>query len=101
VDEGGNQQFGFFRPDYTPRKAATYLHNLTREGKVPTRFERAAVNDQVLASALPEFREFLAREGQGFLERVDAWLTAHEARPNPDQDQPVMRLGAGVYHLQD
>jgi hypothetical protein len=29
VDEGGNQQFGFYRPDYTPRKAAVYLHNLT------------------------------------------------------------------------
>lgn len=29
VDEGGNQQFGFFKPDYTPRKAAIYLHNLT------------------------------------------------------------------------
>ncbi len=28
-DEGGNQAFGFFRPDYTPRKAAVYLHNLT------------------------------------------------------------------------
>jgi hypothetical protein len=29
VDEGGNQQFGFYRPDYTPRPAAVYLHNLT------------------------------------------------------------------------
>lgn len=29
VDEGGNQTFGFYRPDYQPRKAATYLHNLT------------------------------------------------------------------------
>ena len=29
TDEGGNQQFGFYRPDYTPRKAAVYLHNLT------------------------------------------------------------------------
>ncbi len=29
VDEGGNQQYGFYRPDYTPRKAAVYLHNLT------------------------------------------------------------------------
>ena len=28
-DEAGNQKFGFFRPDYTPRKAAVYLHNLT------------------------------------------------------------------------
>ncbi len=29
VDEAGNQQFGFYRPDYTPRQAAVYLHNLT------------------------------------------------------------------------
>ncbi len=29
TDEGGNQRFGFFKPDYTPRKAALYLHNLT------------------------------------------------------------------------
>jgi hypothetical protein len=28
-DEGGNQTFGFFKTDYTPRKAAVYLHNLT------------------------------------------------------------------------
>ena len=29
TDEGGNQTFGFYKPDYTPRVAATYLHNLT------------------------------------------------------------------------
>lgn len=29
TDEGGNQTFGFFRPDYSPRLAARYLHNLT------------------------------------------------------------------------
>lgn len=29
VDEGGNQKFGFYKPDYSPRKAAVYLHNLT------------------------------------------------------------------------
>jgi len=29
TDEGGNQIFGFFKRDYTPRKAAVYLHNLT------------------------------------------------------------------------
>jgi hypothetical protein len=29
TDEGGNQRFGFFDPDYQPRKAAVYLHNLT------------------------------------------------------------------------
>jgi cyclophilin family peptidyl-prolyl cis-trans isomerase len=29
TDEGGNQTFGFFKSDYTPRQAAVYLHNLT------------------------------------------------------------------------
>jgi hypothetical protein len=29
TDERGNQTFGFYRPDYSPRLAATYLHRLT------------------------------------------------------------------------
>ena len=29
VDEDGNQTFGFYRPDDSPRPAAIYLHNLT------------------------------------------------------------------------
>jgi hypothetical protein len=29
ADEDGNQSFGFYRADYSPRKAAIYLHNLT------------------------------------------------------------------------
>jgi len=29
VDEAGNQQFGYYKPDYSPRLAAVYLHNLT------------------------------------------------------------------------
>ena len=29
VDEAGNQQYGFYKPDYSPRLAAVYLHNLT------------------------------------------------------------------------
>ncbi len=29
TDEQGNQTYGFFRPDYSPRTAAIHLHNLT------------------------------------------------------------------------
>jgi hypothetical protein len=79
--------------------ASTYVHNLTRDAKTPPRFERAALNDRVLASALPEFREFLNQEGQAFLERVDAWLLAHEANGSAGA-RSTIRLGAGVYHLQ-
>jgi len=82
--------------------ATTYVHNLTRTGKVPARFERAAVNDRIATSALPEFRKFLDQEGQAFLERVDAWLTAHEVKDRADGPAvDTMRLGAGTYHIQD
>ena len=82
--------------------AKTYVHNLTRPAHAPTRFERAAVNDSVNASALSDFQRFLEQEGEAFLERVDAWLTAHEARAGAsDNPQGVVRLGAGLYHIQD
>jgi hypothetical protein len=29
TDESGDQSFGFYKGDYTPRKSAIYLHNLT------------------------------------------------------------------------
>jgi hypothetical protein len=82
--------------------ATTHVHNLSRGAKRSPRFERAAVNDEVDAKAVPEFRRFLEKEGQAFLERVDAWLTAHEvsASKRSKKSRPV-RLGAGVYHVQD
>jgi hypothetical protein len=82
--------------------ATTYVHNLTRNARTPARFERAAVNDRISASALPEFRKFLNEEGQEFLERLDAWLTAHELREGKRQpDADTIRLGVGLYHIQD
>jgi hypothetical protein len=80
--------------------ATTYVHNLSRTGRTPARFERAAVNDRIAKDALPEFRRFLEQEGQQFLERVDAWLTAHEIEAG-DPDAEGIRLGAGAYHIQD
>ncbi len=83
--------------------ASTYDHNLTRSAKEASRFERAAVNDTIPTNAVEEFREFLDQEGQAFLERVDAWLTAHQATPEqkPTSSTEVTRLGAGVYYIQD
>ncbi len=77
--------------------ATTYAHNLTRTPNAAARFERAAANSHIRASALPEFRQFLNREGQAFLERVDDWLAKHEAAAGEEG----IRLGAGVYHIQD
>lgn len=82
--------------------ATTHVHNLSRTANTPARFERAAVNDEVEAAAVPAFRRFLEEEGQAFLERVDAWLSAHQVSKSKRtaKSRPV-RLGAGVYHVQD
>ena len=82
--------------------AGTFAHNLTRSGRSPPRFERAAVNARIDPSALPEFRRFIEREGQAFLERVDEWLLAHEVPESTrDENSESLRLGAGMYHIQD
>lgn len=81
--------------------ATTYVHNLTKPAKSPARFERAAVNDRIDPRAVPEFRKFLEREGQAFLERADAWLTAHQLPPEDHRADAAIRLGVGTYHVQD
>ena len=51
TDEAGNQQFGFFKPDDTPRKAAFYLHNLTTvladrgTGPTPGKLDYSLLNE--------------------------------------------------------
>lgn len=81
---------------------STYLHNLTREASSPARFERAALNDRIAKQSLPAFRRFLEQEGQAFLERVDAWLTEHQVTDGSGEPPAErMRLGVGVYHIQD
>jgi hypothetical protein len=79
--------------------ATTVGYNITRESRKPALFERRAINLRVDADALPEFRAFLEREGQQFLERIDDWLSAHAH--NAATDRKTMRLGAGVYQIQD
>lgn len=76
----------------------TVAYNLHREHEDPSRFERRATNTHIPASAVPHFRDFIEKEGQEFLERVDAWLTEHE-----DSDAELsnsIRLGIGTYWIE-
>jgi len=80
--------------------AKTGGHNLTRSEREPPRFQREAVNDRIPASAMKDFRRFLEQEGQAFLERMDAWLTEQQVPPATKVEAPL-RVGVGVYHIQD
>jgi hypothetical protein len=68
TDEHGNQTYGLFQPDYRPRKAAIYLHNLTtiladrgkvaRPGALPftIKDQPATVHDLLLQNSDGSFR---------------------------------------------
>jgi hypothetical protein len=82
--------------------ATTYAHNMARLEREIPRFERCAVNDRVPGSVVQEFRKMLEQEGQAFLERMDAWLTERQrALPAENAEAEMVRLGVGLYHIQD
>lgn len=76
----------------------TLTHNLYRAADEPSRFEARATNASIPDAVLPAYRELIYREAQLFLERIDAWLSQHEA--DPAEGQRVGRLGLGVYWIQ-
>ncbi|MFO1456960.1 MAG: DUF6502 family protein [Steroidobacteraceae bacterium] len=90
----------------------TVVHDLICGPKELLRFERRAENDRIDPQHLPAFRALLEQEGQSMLERVDAWLSQHEAPPGAlhaeatgrgrkAEPRPLLRLGVGIYHIQN
>jgi hypothetical protein len=65
TDEGGNQTFGFFKPDYTPRKAATYLHNLTTILADKGKPDRPGRLDYVLVEQPATVHDLLLQKSDG------------------------------------
>jgi hypothetical protein len=77
----------------------TIEYNFELERGATPRFERRAVNLHVDRDALPEFRKLLEQEGQRLLERIDDWLSEHQATSVDEKD--AVRLGVGVYQIED
>ncbi|MEO8443608.1 MAG: DUF6502 family protein, partial [Gammaproteobacteria bacterium] len=61
------------------------------------RFIGRASSETVDPAALAEFESFVEQNGQEFLEKVDRWLTEHEARGAPTGARKTTRLGVGVF----
>jgi hypothetical protein len=66
VDEAGNQQFGFYRPDYTPRKAAVYLHNLTTILADSGTLRKPGQLNYTVAQAPPTVHHMLLQKSDGW-----------------------------------
>lgn len=63
------------------------------------RLEGFAVDDRIDPDAVDEFRAFLDKRGQQFLEEVDDWLSQRRLDSNSTKIAPV-RLGLGVYAIE-
>lgn len=79
----------------------TIVHDLTAPARARLRFERRAETDRIDVKDVPAFQDFLEREGMAFLECVDEWLTRHEVSTTGAAGRTTVRLGAGVFHIQD
>ena len=75
----------------------TVAYNLYRDEDALPRFERRATNMRMPADIRPAFQAFLEREGQAFLERVDAWLSEREL--DEANGEAGIRLGLGAYWI--
>lgn len=75
---------------------ANINHNIApREGD-PSWFLGRATDDRIDPRAVPAFREFVEREGQQFLERVDEWLARNRVDGGGNEG---VRLGVGLFMI--
>lgn len=70
VDESGNQRFGFYTPQYTPRKAARYLHNFTTILADPGRMENPGKLAYSMPNAPATVHDLLLQKSTGLFELV-------------------------------
>jgi hypothetical protein len=76
---------------------ANVNHNLAAVPAGGSWFLGRATEERVDLRSVAEFRAFIESEGQAFLERVDAWLSAHRLTNETGADG--VRLGAGLFMI--
>jgi Family of unknown function (DUF6502) len=76
-------------------------HNLVRPAEEPARFVGRATNARIARKHSAAFDAFVEKEAQSFLERMDAWLSRHEAEAGGGRQPRNLRLGIGVFQIKD
>ena len=79
----------------------TLAHNVDSERTKPPHFEGMASNPRIARGHVEEFRNYIDQRGQAFLEEIDAWLAEHQLNETHSSASESVRLGAGVYLIQD
>ena len=73
-------------------------HNSDATGRLPF-FQRFAYSDHLTTSTAELFRETAGRRSEQFLQSIDDWLSANEARGHGNDEQQ-RRVGIGVFYYE-
>ena len=80
----------------TSQLIETIDHNLSA-AEDELRFQRKASNARITPDSIPQFKQYLNRKGQAFLEEIDLYLSQHET-----DDDSTVELSVGLfYHESD
>lgn len=80
--------------------ADTMNNNVFLSNGAKPRFRRKAENVRIASRTVPEFREYLDKRGQEFLEEIDGWLTNNEEADDSNKSEFV-RIGVGLFAIED
>jgi len=81
--------------------ATTLDHNLNQARKSPPRFEGIADNARISSRSARAFMNLVEARGMDFLNEMDGWLSAHETDENRAGSGREVRMGVGIYLIQD
>lgn len=81
--------------------AATLDHNLNPTHDKARRFEGIAENANVSARFAKSFATLLEDQGLQFLQQMDGWLASHETDKTSTSGNRAVRLGVGMYLIQE
>jgi len=79
----------------------TAYYNFIRDHDDEPRFAGRVFNNYVNKSALPDFKALVEEKGQALFEELDAWLNSNEVHTKQREELAPIRLGLGIYFLQD
>ena len=80
--------------------ASVIENNIAGDKESTPRFQGYADDRHIDPQHLADFNDLLEKEGQQFLERIDAWLAEHRVASAESNTTPV-RLGVGIYAIGD
>ena len=75
--------------------------NMEADKDRDSRFLGFAVDHEISPKAAKEFREFMEKRGQQFLQETDDWLEQHKINTQVDTTAKPIRLGVGLFTLQN